>query len=111
MISGAPVLKTVGTVTGVKDSSVTFQIGDELSPPPYPAPTLTLAGNGTLGLVQIQYNHPSVTLNGLTESDSGSYVFTAQNTRLNGTYLGESNGTFTLNVQCKCALNGIGINI
>ena len=107
-MSGVPVLKTVGTFNGLKDSSVTFQIGDTLSPPPYPTPTLTtLAGNGTLTLAQIQYNHPNLTLSGLTEANSGSYVLTAANSRFNGIFLGASNGTFTLNVQCKCALNFI----
>ena len=98
-------LKTVGTVNGLKDSSVTFQIGDALSLPPYPTPTLTITGNGTLVLAQMQYNHPNLTLSGLSESNSGSYVLTAYNFRSNGIFLGTSNGTFTLNVQCKYALN------
>ena len=102
LISGAPMLKTVGTVSGSKDGSVTFQIADTLSPPPYPPPTLTaIPGNGTLTLNQIQYNHPNLTLSGLTEANSGSYVLTAQNSRFNGIFLGASNGTFTLNVQCN----------
>ena len=105
LISGAPMLKTVGIVNGLKDGSVTFQIGDTLSPPPYPPPTFTaIAGNGTLTLNQIEYNHPNLTMSGLTEFNSGSYVLTAENFRLNGMFLGASNGTFTLNVQCKCAL-------
>ena len=92
----------MGTVVGVEKNSVTFQIGDTLSPPPYPAPTLTaILGNGTLNLAQTLYHHPNLTLNELTETDSGSYVFTAKNTRLDGTVLGTSNGTFTLNVQCN----------
>eukprot|EP00731_Ephydatia_muelleri_P011644 Em0006g538a len=96
----APMLKTVGTVNGLKDGSVTFQIADTLSPPPYPNPTPTaIAGNGTLTLNQIQYNHPNVTLSSLTESNSGSYVLTAENFRFNGMFLGASNGTFALNVQ------------
>eukprot|EP00731_Ephydatia_muelleri_P011653 Em0006g547a len=95
----APVLKTVGTVNGLKDGSVTFQIRDALSLPPYPTPTLTITGNGTLVLAQMQYNHPNLTLSRLTESNSGSYVLTAENLRLNGMFLGASNGTFTLNVQ------------
>ena len=41
----------------------------------------------------------------LTEANSGSYVLTATNSRFNGIFLGASNGTFTLIVQCKCALN------
>ena len=97
-------LKTVGTVNGLKDGSVTFQIGDALSLSPYPTPTLTITGNGTLVLAQMQYNHPNLTLSGLSESNSGSYVLTAQNSRSNGIFLGTSHGTFTLNVQCKCAL-------
>ena len=88
LMSGVPVLKTVGTVNVLKDSSVTFQIGDALFPPPYPTPTLTLAGNGTLTLTQIQYNLPSITLSGLTEANSGSYVLTATNSRFNGIFLG-----------------------
>ena len=104
LISGAPILKTVGTVSGLKDGSVTFQIGDTLSPPPYPTPTLTAIGNGTLTLNQMQYNHPNVTLSRLTEFNSGCYVLTAENFRFNGIVLGASNGTFTLNVQCKYML-------
>eukprot|EP00731_Ephydatia_muelleri_P011651 Em0006g545a len=96
----APMLKTVGTVNGLKDGSVTFQIGDTLSPPPYPPPTFTaIAGNGTLTLNQIEYNHPNLTLSGLTEFNSGSYMLTAENFRFNGIFLGASNGTFALNVQ------------
>ena len=99
-------LKTVGTVNGLKDGSVTFQIADTLSPPPYPHPTPTaIAGNGTLTLNQIQYNHPNVTLSSLTESNSGSYVLTAENFRFNGMFLGASNGTFALNVQCNVHCN------
>ena len=98
-------LKTVGTVNGLKDGSVTFQIRDALSPPPYPTPTLTITGNGTLVLAQMQYNHPNLTLSGLTEANSGSYVLTAENFRLNGMFLGASNGTFTLNVQCNVHCN------
>ena len=98
-------LKTVGTVNVLKDSSVTLQIGDALFPPPYPTPNFTIAGNGTLTLAQIQYNHPILTLSGLTEANSGSYVLTATNSRFNGILLGASSGTFTLNVQCKCALS------
>ena len=80
-------LKTVGTVNGLKDSSVTFQIGDALSPP-FPTPTLTLAGNGTLTLAQILYNHPSLTRSRLTEANSGSYVLTVANSRFNEIFLG-----------------------
>ena len=106
LILGAPMLKTVGTVNGLKDGSVTFQIADTLSPPPYPPPTFTaIAGNGTLTLNQIQYNHPNVTLSSLTESNSGSYVLTAENFRFNGMFLGASNGTFALNVQCNVHCN------
>ena len=105
-------LKTVGTVNGLKDGSVTFQIGDTLSPPPYPNPTATaIAGNGTLTLNQIQYNHPNLALSGLTESNSGSYVLTAENFRSNGIFLGTSNGTFTLNVQCNVHRNLIRHNL
>ena len=103
-ISGVPVLKMVGVVNGLKDSSVTFQIGDPISPPPYPAPTFTITGNGTLALAQLQYSHPSLTLSGLSVANSGSYVLTAENVRTNGLFLGASNGTFTLNVQCNVFL-------
>ena len=111
LLSGAPFLKTVGTVNGLKDGSVTFQIADTLSPPPYPSPTPTaiagtaIAGNGALTLNQIQYNHPNLTLSGLTEANSGSYVLTVENSRFNGIFLGASNGTFTLNVQCNVHCN------
>ena len=98
-------LKAVGTVNGLKDGSHTFQIGDALSLPPYPTPTLTITGSGTLVLAQIKYNHPNLTLSGLTEANSGSYLLTAENSRLNGMFLGASNGTFTLNVQCNVHCN------
>ena len=106
-ILGAPVLIAVGTVNGLKESSVTFQIGDTLSPPPYPTTptTLVIAGNGTLTSTQIEYNHPNLTLSSLTETNSGSYMLTAENFRLNGMFLGASNGTFALNVQCNVHCN------
>ena len=82
LISGAPMLKTVGTVNGLKDGSVTFQIGDALSLPPYPTPTITIAGDGTLTLAQIEYNHPNVTLSSLTEANSERYVLTVENSNI-----------------------------
>ena len=106
LISGGPFLKTVGTVSVLKHSSVTFQIADTLFLPPYPTPTPTaITGNGTLTLNQIEYNHPNLTLSGLTEANSGSYMLTAENFRFNGMFLGASNGTFALNVQCNVHCN------
>ena len=92
----------VGVVNGLKNSSVTFQIGDTSSPPPYPAPTsFAITGNGTLSVAQLQYSHPNLTLSGLTQANSGSYVLTAESFKTNGLLLGASNGTLTLNIQCN----------
>ncbi|KAL5500382.1 hypothetical protein EMCRGX_G011934 [Ephydatia muelleri] len=99
--SGPPVLKSVGTVTGLKNGSITFQIGDTSSPPPYPRDTLsfTIAGSGSLSAAQIQYSHPNMTLTGLTEDNIGSYMLTATNRRLiSNTIIGSSTGTFNLTV-------------
>eukprot|EP00731_Ephydatia_muelleri_P011706 Em0006g600a len=96
-----PVLKSVGTVTGLKNGSITFQIGDTSSPPPYPRDTLsfTIAGSGSLSAAQIQYSHPNMTLTGLTEDNIGSYMLTATNRRLiSNTIIGSSTGTFNLTV-------------
>eukprot|EP00731_Ephydatia_muelleri_P011649 Em0006g543a len=99
--NGPPVLKSVGTVTGLKNGSITFQIGDTSSPPPYPRDTLsfTIAGSGSLSAAQIQYSHPNMTLSGLTEDNIGSYMLTATNRRLiSNTIIGSSTGTFNLTV-------------
>ena len=95
-------LKSVGKVTGLSNGSVTFQIGDTSSPPPYPAPSsFTITGNGTLSVAQLQYSHPNLTLSGLTQANSGSYVLTTTNSRLNGgSIIGSSSGSFNLNILC-----------
>eukprot|EP00731_Ephydatia_muelleri_P011643 Em0006g537a len=101
LLPGPPVLKSVGTVTGLKNGSITFQIGDTSSPPPYPRDTLsfTIAGSGSLSAAQIQYSHPNMTLTGLTEDNIGSYMLTATNRRLiSNTIIGSSTGTFNLTV-------------
>eukprot|EP00731_Ephydatia_muelleri_P011647 Em0006g541a len=100
--AGPPVLKSVGTVTGLNNRSVTFQIGDTSSPPPYPLNTIsfTVVGNGSLTTAQMQYSHPNMTLTGLTENNIGSYVLTASNKRLSDdTIIGSSTGSVNLNVQ------------
>ena len=102
-VTGPPVLKSVGTVMGLKNGSFTFQIGDTSLPPPYPQDTLSfsIAGSGSLSTAQIQYSHPNMTLTGLTEDNIGSYMLTATNRRLiSNTIIGSSTGSFNLTVLC-----------
>ena len=108
-LTGPPVLKSVGTVTGLSNASVTFQIGDTSSPPPYPNPSFSItAGNGTLSVDQLQYSHPNLTLRGLTDANAGSYVVTATNSRVNGGgIIGSSNASFNLNVLCRYIAKGV----